>query len=98
MASTSGLFEDTGVQEQLLGLNLKFTFASSEPKGAIHLTFRKGKKVDADALIWETMVDSTGEDAAKTRGEISEWVTKAHTLADDWFFKLIDGDLLERFK
>ena len=29
---------------------------------------------------------------------IIEWIKKAHNLTDDWFFKLIKGDLEEKFK
>lgn len=92
------LFGDTGVSEQPLALDLKFVFPSTSPKGAMHIRFSRGQKFGADALIWETMVESTGHDAPKEQTGIPEWIRQAHTLAEDWFFKLIDGELLERFK
>jgi uncharacterized protein (TIGR04255 family) len=91
------LFEDTRVEKSPLGLDLRFSFASAEPKGAIHLRFFRGKKEDSDALIWETMVESVSEDVPKVQNEIADWVKEAHILTDDWFFKLIEGELSRRF-
>ncbi|MBL7117693.1 MAG: TIGR04255 family protein [Candidatus Syntrophoarchaeum sp.] len=91
------LFEKTGVSKLPLGLDLRFSFPSTKPKGAIHLRFARGKRKDADALIWETMVQSFGNDAPKVKKEITIWVKKAHELTNDWFFKMIEGELLRRF-
>lgn len=92
------LFEDTRVEKSPLGLDLRFSFASTEPKGAIHLRFVRGKTKESDALIWETMVESVSEHVPKVENEIADWVKEAHNLADDWFFKLIEGELLRRFE
>lgn len=92
------LFEDTGVGKLPLALDLKFSFASKEPKGAINLRFVRGKIKEFDALIWETMVESISEDTPKDQNKITRWVEKAHNLTDDWFFKLIEGELLRRFE
>lgn len=92
------LFEDTGVEKLPLALDLKFSFASKEPKGAINLRFVRGKIKELDALIWETMVESISEDTPKDQNKITGWVEKAHNLTDDWFFKLIEGELLRRFE
>jgi uncharacterized protein (TIGR04255 family) len=92
------LFEDTGVEKMPLGLDLRFSFTTVEPKGGIHLRFVRGRRKESDALIWETMVESVSEDSPKLQEEIAEWVKKAHNLTDDWFFKLIEGELLRRFE
>jgi uncharacterized protein (TIGR04255 family) len=92
------LFEETGVNNLPLGFDLRFSFPSKEPKGAVHLRFIRGKRKNMDALIWETHVQSIGEDSPKTKGEIDVWVTDAHNLTDDWFFKMIEGELLRRFE
>ena len=92
------LFEDTRVREMPVGLDLRFSFASREPKGAIHLRFVRGKRKESDALIWETMVESVSEDIPKVQNEIADWIKEAHNLTDDWFFKLIEGELLRRFE
>jgi uncharacterized protein (TIGR04255 family) len=92
------LFEGTGVSKLPLGFDLRFSFPSSKPKGAMHLKFARGKKKESDALIWETMVQSIGDDAPQAKSEIAAWVRESHSLTDDWFFKIIQGDLLKRFE
>ena len=93
------LFEDIGRVSNLpLGFDLRFSFHSLEPKGAMYLKFFRGKRKDIDTLMWETMVRSAGEDVPKIKGEIDTWVKKAHELTDDWFFKIIEGELLRRFE
>ena len=91
------LFEDTRVEKLPLGLDLRFSFASTAPKGAIHLRFARRKRKETDALIWETMVESVS-DIPIVQNEITDWVKEAHNLTDDWFFKLIEGELLRRFE
>ena len=92
------LFEDTGVGKPPIGLDLRFSFASTEPKGAIHLRFARGKRKESDALIWETMVESASADIPEVQNAIADWTKEAHFLTDDWFFKLIEGELLRRFE
>ena len=92
------LFKDTGVKGLPLGFDLRFSFPAKKPKGAVHLRFVRGKRKNVDALIWETHVQSVGEDTPKTKDQISSWVIDAHTLTDDWFFKMIEGELLRRFE
>ena len=92
------LFKETGVNNSPLNIDLRFTFPSIKPKGAIHLRFVRGKRRNADALIWETMVQSIGDDAPNNKKEIIAWVEEAHALTDDWFFKMIEGELLRRFE
>jgi len=92
------LFEETGVGNLPLSIDLKFSFPSTKPKGAVHLRFVRGKRKDISALIWETMVQSTGEDVPNDKEEILTWVESAHSLTDDWFFKMIEGELIKRFE
>ena len=94
----SVLFEDTGVNELPLNLDLRFSFPSSTPAGEMHLRFARGKRDGKDALIWETQVRCEGAGAPQNKEQIRSWVESAHKLTDDWFFKLIEGDLLRRFK
>jgi uncharacterized protein (TIGR04255 family) len=92
------LFQGKRVNKLPLGLDLRFAFASAEPKGIINLRFARGGRKRADALIWETMIGSASDDAPKVQEEIADWLKKAHNLTDDWFFKLIEGELLRRFE
>ncbi|KUK55979.1 MAG: Uncharacterized protein XD79_0365 [Atribacteria bacterium 34_128] len=92
------LFEGTEVSNLPLGFDLRFSFPATKPKGAAHLRFVRGKKKDVDALIWETQVQSVSDDALKHKDQIINWVVEAHKLTDDWFFKMIEGELLRRFE
>ena len=92
------LFKETGVKSLPLGFDLRFSFPATKPKGAIHLRFVRGKRKNVDALIWETQVQSVGDNTPKTKEQIRAWVIDAHTLTDDWFFKMIEGELMRRFE
>lgn len=92
------LFEGTGVDESPIAFSLGFSFPSTKPKGAVRLRFSRGKKKNLDALIWETMVQSIGDDAPTARDGIIEWIKEAHSLVNDWFFKIIAGNLEKRFE
>ncbi len=92
------LFGETGVNSSLLNIDLRFSFPSAKPKGAVHLRFLRGKRKNVDALIWETMVRSIGGDVPNSKKEVITWAEEAHLLTDDWFFKMIEGELLRRFE
>jgi uncharacterized protein (TIGR04255 family) len=93
-----GLFEETGVEERPTGLDIKASFPSSKPKGTVGLRFARGKLEDEDILLWETSVQSTSEDVPSNKDELLKWLKEAHKLTDDWFFKLIEGELIRRFE
>lgn len=92
------LFEETGVRNIPLGFDLRFSFPIQIPKGIIHLRFSRGKISNSDALVWETQVQSLIDNSPKSKEQIFAWVRDAHELTDNWFFKLIEGDLLRRFE
>jgi len=92
------LFEDTGIDRISASIDLRFSFPSTKPKGVINLRFARGKKEGTDALIWETMVRSTAGDAPGIKENIVTWLVDSHNLTNDWFFKLIEGELLRRFE
>ncbi|MGD9552231.1 MAG: TIGR04255 family protein [Candidatus Caldatribacteriota bacterium] len=92
------LFENTGVAGLPLNFDLRFSFPSSKPQGAILLRFFKGVRGGSNALLWETQVQSMGQDIPKDKNEIISWAKESHILIDDWFFKIIEGDLIRRFE
>lgn len=92
------LFENTRVKKLPLDFDLRFSFASMKPKGTVHFRFVRGKKEKSDVLIWEAMVRSAPKDAPKVQSKIAAWIKEAHDLTDDWFFKIIEGELLRRFE
>jgi uncharacterized protein (TIGR04255 family) len=52
-----------------------------------------------EALILETTVASNNNVQFDSIEEsVKEWLEQAHNTTHDWFFTLIDGDLLENFK
>lgn len=99
VSTSEKLFKSTGVSPLPENLDLKLSFPSTLPEGAVHLRFACGQKNGIDALIWETMVRSVGNAVIpQTKDLITKWANEAHDLTDDWFFKIIDGDLLRRFE
>lgn len=92
------LFEKTGVINAPENVDLRFSFPSETPKGLVQVRFAKGKKEEKDFLMWETMVHSFDDDVRSSKEEIMKWVDESHDLSGDWFFKIIEGELEERFK
>jgi len=91
------LFGDTSVSKSPREFDLSFAFSSQNPSGTMRLRFARGARGGKDALIWETALDSSNEDPPSIQ-DSDAWAAKAHTLTHDWFFKIIDGKLLESFK
>ena len=92
------LFDNTGVRNEPLGFNMILEFPSTTPAGAAILRFARGRKGSQDALVWETQITARGADVPSGKDELSSWVGAAHDLTHDWFFKMIEGELYERFK
>ena len=49
------------------------------------------------AMVWETTVESAGDNLPKMPEGFASWINAAHELTDDWFFKMIEGELERRF-
>ena len=96
------LFEDTGVEKTPEAFDMRFSFPSTSPNGVVLLRIARGTKKNddtvANALIWETIVDSSGENSPSSKEMFPEWIDQAHELTDDWFFKIIAGELERRFE
>jgi len=54
-----GLFKDTGVTHSPLGFDLRFGFASEQPKGTMTQRLVTGESKGKKSLIWETIVQSS---------------------------------------
>lgn len=91
------LFEGERVRSQPEGLNLQMVHACTRPKGTINLTVATGQHQDRKAVIWDTSVLSRGEAAPRLPDDAETWLDAAHSLTHDWFFKLIEGELLGRY-
>lgn len=91
------LFQQAPVREKPHGLNLQLTFPTETPRGAFHLGFGTGQKKDKLALMWELQMRSTGPDVPEMPLAFDAWLTSAHGLAEQWFFEIVKGELLESF-
>lgn len=94
----NSLFEGKSVEMLPSDLDLRFSFKANEPKGKINLRFGSGTRHKKSTLFWETMIFSLNENVPNEKKQILNWVTKAHDLTHDWFFKIIEGDLEKRFE
>jgi len=92
------LFQSGDAERTVQALALQAGFRSTKPPGNVQLKFARGKAREKDAVIWETSVHSFEKDLPALPREFSSWLGAAHEIAEDWFFKLIDGDLLHQFE
>ena len=91
------LFEGTAVSPHPRTLNITAAFPGQKPRGTIIIGFRSGKHNDKPALIMETAMRSDGSELPGMPQGFEEWIEEAHGLTDDWFFKLIEGELEREF-
>lgn len=91
------LFEKGHVQTHPNVFNWQASFPHNPLGGTITLRFGIGQHGGKPALVWETLVQTLKDGIPRMPGGFSEWLEKAHEITDDWFFKLIEGDLEKRF-
>jgi uncharacterized protein (TIGR04255 family) len=92
------LFAGGRINNTNLGVGISLTYPANQPKGVFQISFNQGRKNDQDAMIWETKILSRGSDAPKQPKAIKDWLKEAHETTHDWFFRQIDGDLLEKYR
>ncbi len=91
------LFEQTGVASKPDALNIFSTFACNSPKGEISIRIGTGYNGDKRGqLIWELLFVS-GNLFECFPEKFEEWLMGAHQILEDWFFKLIEGELERDF-
>jgi uncharacterized protein (TIGR04255 family) len=91
------LFTGTDVENRPIGLLWQSSFKCQKPKGIVTIRFATGQKTNAPAIVWETTVESAGDDVPSIPTDFSNWIDAAHQITDDWFFKMIKGELERRF-
>lgn len=92
------LFEGGRIGGNSLGVSLSLAYSAWRPKGIFQISCNQGKKHNQDAMIWETKVISRGTDAPRKPEAINAWLNEAHDTVHDWFFRQIDGVLLEKYQ
>ncbi len=92
------LFQNTSVESRPQSFSWQAVFQCSKPPGTVHLSFATGQKEDTPAILWETTVQSAGDDLPNMPGGFPDWFDAAHEITDEWFFKLIEGELERRFE
>jgi len=91
------LFTDTGVENKPISFTWQCSFKCQNPKGLINIRFATGQKNNVPAVVWENTVESGVDDLPEIPGNFETWLDAAHQLTDDWFFKMIEGELERRF-
>ncbi len=97
MSLPDSLFKDTDVENKPNGFTWQCSFKCEKPKGLINVRFATGQKSDTPAVVWETTVESAVDDLPEIPKAFEGWLDDAHKITDDWFFKMIEGDLERRF-
>jgi uncharacterized protein (TIGR04255 family) len=97
LALPRNLFEQTGVRDQPDSFTWQSAFKCSSPPGIVTIRFASGKKEEKPAIVWETTVQSGRDNVPEMPSGFEGWIDAAHSITDDWFFKLIEGELERRF-
>lgn len=93
----ASLFDGRRVNENPTAFNWQASFPHDDPGGVVTLRLAMGQRSGKPALIWETLVQTARERIPTLPDGFSTWLGRAHDLTDDWFFKLIEGELERRF-
>ena len=91
------LFKSVDVKDMPKGMNFLVAYQTEKPKGTITLRFATGTRGEKRALVWETAVQSVNKELPLLPRGFAGWARAAHAITDDWFFKLIEGELERRY-
>jgi len=91
------LFNET-IQPIPTSIDFNIGFPTTNPNGELKCRFIRGKKNQRDALIWETIIESTEQAVPSNLMAVKNWVVEAHNITHSWFLKMIEGDLRRRFE
>ncbi|MEF3697300.1 TIGR04255 family protein [Desulfolutivibrio sp.] len=91
------LFSSTGVEAKPANFTWQTSFNCQSPNGLISIRFATAHKDNTPVLVWETIVETIGKDLPELPVHFCKWLDAAHKITDDWFFKMIEGELERRF-
>lgn len=89
-------FQDKSVEKNPSNFDVQFSYSLVGLDGDIHLRFIYNKIMND--LRWEIFISSNFEAKDFASSEIVEWAEMAHSIVEDWFLKIIDGELMEEYK
>ena len=93
------LFAGAPIQPLPAAFDFGFNFPITAPDGICRVRLARGNKSGKDALIWETVVVSEGDDLLKAgSADFDGWLQEAHGIVHDLFFKMISGSLEEKLR
>ena len=98
IALSPKVFQGAPIQPLPAGFSFLVAFPTVNPIGIIRLRFARGTQNKRDTLMWETIVQSDGADIPQMPVGFQGWLSGAHTLTHNLFFKLIEGSLEESFR
>ncbi len=91
------VFDRTKVSSSPVGLLIQPIFPMHEPRGTLKLQFGAGRSKNKPALVWEIQIQSTDADIPQMPQGFAGWLDTAHSVAEEWFFQLAKGKLLDSF-
>lgn len=91
------LLRNRSIEKKPKAFNFLVAYPTKRPKGTIALRLGTGTREGVRALVWDTAVQSVNEEIPSLPGCFSTWLNEAHSITDDWFFKLIEGELEKEF-
>jgi uncharacterized protein (TIGR04255 family) len=91
------LFENHKIRKIPTDLNLVSSFESIDPAGVIQFRIGSGKvNKEVRVLLWDVDFESNELDMVFS-DQFDYWLEEVHSIIEDWFFKLIKGNLERRF-
>lgn len=78
-------------------LNLQVDYHIVKPVGIGALSIGRGVKQGNSALVWDLAIASFNDDVPIS-SQFAQWLSDAHKVLENWFFTLVQGELLASFK
>lgn len=96
---TKTLFQGSNIGPNPSSFDWTIAFSVDIPPGLVSLRLATGfKNGSTPVVVSEIKVVSDATQVPAIPSGFEEWVTKAHDVAHDWFFKLIAGKLKKRYE